>query len=116
MHLLISLLINTIAIVITAAVLPGVHLDGVMPALITAIVLGVINMFIKPIIILITLPLTILTLGLFILVINSLVILLAAAIVPGFTVDGFWWALIFSVVLWIVNSVLHEIESRIQHD
>ncbi len=116
MRLIVELLINAIAIIVTAYVLPGVQLDGFLNALVAAVILGVINTFIKPIIILFTLPLTLLTLGLFILVINSLVILITSAIVPGFKVDGFWWALLFSIVLWVVNSVLHQIESRLRSD
>jgi putative membrane protein len=113
MRIIIDLLINTIAIIISAYFLPGVHVADFVSALIAAAVLAVINTFIKPIFIILTLPLTILTLGLFILVINTIVILITSGLVPGFEVDGFWWALIFSLVLWVVNSVLHEIEARL---
>ena len=113
MHFIVDLLINTLAIILTAYVLPGVRVTDLTAAVIAALVLAVINTFIKPVIILVTLPLTILTLGLFILVINTLLILLVSALVPGFQVDGFLWAFLFSIVLWIVNSVLHTIESRL---
>ena len=102
----VRLLINTIAVFVTAYVLPGVHVNGLLTALIVAIVLAVINTVVKPILVVLTLPVTVLTLGLFLLVINALMVLLAAAIVPGFFVAGFWWALLFSVVLTLVNSVL----------
>jgi putative membrane protein len=87
-----------------------------MVALAVAIVLGLINTFVRPILIFVTFPLTIITLGLFILVINTLLILLAAAIVPGFAVDGFFWALLFGIVLWLVNSVLQAVESKLLGD
>src|SRR3954467_5236802 len=113
MHLIIDLLINTVAIIVTASVLPGVRVSHLIAAVITAVVLAIVNTFIRPVIVLITLPLTILTLGLFILIINSLLILLVSALVPGFKVDGFLWALLFSIVLWVVNAILHSVESRL---
>lgn len=76
-----------------------------MTALVLAVVLGVLNAFIKPIFVVLTFPITVLTLGLFALVLNALFILVAAAIVPGFQVDGFWWALIFSIVLSFINAI-----------
>lgn len=104
MSILINWLISAITILIAAYLLPGVHVATFTAALVTAVVLGIINLFIKPLLIILTLPITILTLGLFTLVINAVLILLASSIVPGFTVDGFWWALIFSIVLSIINS------------
>ncbi len=109
MSIIINWLVATIAIIISAYLLPGVRVAGFGSALVAAVVLGIINAFIKPILILLTLPINILTLGLFTLVINALIIILAADIVPGFKVDGFWWALAFSVVLSIVNTVLHQL-------
>ncbi|NJD39389.1 MAG: phage holin family protein [Geobacter sp.] len=107
MSLVINWVISGIAIVIAAYLLPGVKLQGgFKAALLTALVLGLINAFIKPVLSLLTLPLTILTLGLFSLVLNALLIMLVTKIVPGFQVQGFWWALAFSVVLTLVNWVL----------
>lgn len=106
MGVIISLIINTIAVFATAYILPGVTVDGVFAAFMTAIFLGVINTFLKPILQIIALPITILTLGLFALVINALLILLATTIVPGFHVDGFWTAFFFSIVLSMVNFFL----------
>lgn len=106
MSFLINWLISGLAIMITAYLLPGVRLSGFVAALLTAVVLGLINAFIKPVLSLLTLPLTILTLGLFSLVLNALLIMLAGKIVSGFHVAGFWWALAFSVVLALVNGVL----------
>ena len=106
MGILISWLVSTLAIIVTAYVLPGVHIESFFTALVTAVVLGIINSILKPILLLLTLPINILTLGLLTFVINALLVLLAAQIVPGFKVDGFWWALAFSIVLSIVNSFL----------
>ena len=106
MSFLLQWLVSGLAIIITAYLLPGVKLTGFFAALVTALILGLINAFIRPVLILLTLPLNILTLGLFTLVINALLIMLAAAIVPGFAVQGFWWALHFGLVLAIVNYAL----------
>lgn len=106
MGFLIQWVVSSLAIIITAYLLPGVAIEGFLAALVTALVLGLINAILRPILILLTLPLNILTLGLFTLVINTLLIILAATIVPGFAVQGFWWALLFGVVLAIVNFAL----------
>lgn len=112
MKTIIHWIIAAVAVAITAYLLPGVHITGVTAALIVAVVLGAINAFIRPILVILTLPLSIMTLGLFILVLNALLVLLAAAIVPGFMIDGFLWALLFGVVLAIVNSVIESFEDR----
>lgn len=109
MSILINWLVSAFAILVTAYLLPGVHVQSLTAALVAAVVLGVINAFIKPILIILTLPINILTLGLFTFVINALVIILTADIVPGFKVDGFWWALLFSIVLSLINSFLHKL-------
>ncbi|HKC14989.1 MAG TPA: phage holin family protein [Patescibacteria group bacterium] len=109
MSLLINWIVSALAILASAYLLPGVHVASFTAALVAAVVLGIINAVLKPILLILTLPINILTLGLFTLVINAVVILLAANLVPGFNVDGFWWALIFSVVLSIINSFLHTI-------
>jgi putative membrane protein len=106
MTFLIHWLIRAVAIIITAYLLPGVRLSGFAAALVTAVVLGLVNLLIRPLLLLLTLPLNILTLGLFTFVINALLILLTSAIVPGFTVTGFGWALLFSLVLSIINYLL----------
>jgi putative membrane protein len=106
MSLLVHWLIYAIAIVITAYLLPGVRLSGFSAALVAALVLGLVNTFIKPVLLLLTLPLNILTLGLLTFVINALLIMLTSSLVPGFVVTGFWWALLFSLVLSIINYAL----------
>jgi putative membrane protein len=109
MSFLFHWLIRALAIVITAYLLPGVRLSGFFAALVTALVLGLINTFIKPLLLLLTLPLNILTLGLLTFVINALLILLTSSLVPGFAVSGFGWALLFSMVLAIINYALGQI-------
>jgi putative membrane protein len=106
MNFLINWLISGFAVVIASYLLSGIRLSDFSAALITALVLGLINAFIKPVLSLLALPLTIMTLGLFSLVMNALLIMLTGKIVNGFQVAGFWWALAFSLVLTVVNSVL----------
>jgi putative membrane protein len=109
MEILIKWIISSLAILCTAYILPGVHINDFFTAFVLAIVLGIINAIFKPLIIILTLPITVLTLGLFTLIINALLILFAAAIVPGFKVDGFWWALLFSLVLSVINFFLGKV-------
>jgi putative membrane protein len=109
MKFLLKWLIGAVAIVITAYLLPGVTVISFGIALIAALVIGLINTFIKPILFFFTLPINILTLGLFTLVLNALLIMLADAIVAGFEISTFWWAILFSLVLSIVSSVLSQI-------
>ncbi len=109
MSYIISLLITALAVMVTAYLLPGVTIKSYGSAIIVALLIGLVNMIIKPIMVILTLPITILTLGLFLFVINALMILLVSALVPGFKVNGFIWALIFSIVLSFVNSILHWI-------
>lgn len=111
MNIIFHWIISAVAIMIAAYILPGVAISGIIAALVLAVILGAINAFIKPVLILLTLPITIITLGLFTLVINAGLILLADAIVPGFYVDGFWWAMLFALVLWLINSFFHSMEN-----
>jgi len=108
MRFLINWFLYAFAIVLTAWILPGVRLDGFFAALVTAAILGLVNGILRPVLFIFTLPLTILTLGLFIFVLNAFMVLLAAAIVPGFTVTGFWWAVLFSLVLSVFVYLLGE--------
>lgn len=105
MSFLISLLVNGLAVFITAYLLPGVQLENMLTAILVAAVLSLLNAIVKPLLILLTIPITFFTFGLFLLVINALIIMLASYLVPGFNVDGFWWALLFSVVLALVNAI-----------
>lgn len=110
MKTLIHFVVSTIAILITAYILPGVSVSGPLSAFVLAVVLGAINLILRPILILLTLPITILTLGLFALAINGLLVMLASYIVPGFTVDSFLWALLFGIVLAVVGWVLEVLD------
>ena len=106
MNIVLKLLISGIAVILTSYLLPGVHVDNFLYALLIAIVLAVLNGVLKPILIILTIPITILTFGLFLLVINALIILIASSIIPGFYVDGFWWALLFSIILSLISYLL----------
>ncbi len=112
MKIFISWFISAIAIAITAYLLPGISVDGVVAVLVLAVVLGAINTFIRPVLVVITLPLSIVTLGLFTLILNTLLIMLAAAIVPGVSIANFWWALIFGVVLALIHSFLKSFDKN----
>ncbi len=105
---LIHWIVSVVAILIAAYIVPGVHVT-LMGAIVVAIVLGVFNIFLKPIITVLTLPVTILTLGLFSLVINALLVMLADLLVPDFSIGGFWIAVLFSIVVSLVNGFFHII-------
>lgn len=112
MNFLIRLLVSALAAMLTAYLLPGVKIDNFITALILALVLAILNLLVKPVLIILTLPVTIVTLGLFLLVINAIIILFAAKLVSGFRVDGFWWALLFSIVMTVINSFMHGLASN----
>ncbi|MEQ6165616.1 MULTISPECIES: phage holin family protein [unclassified Ekhidna] len=109
MNILVKILLSSIAVIIASYLLPGVYVDDFITAVIVAVLLALLNSSVKPLLILFTIPLTVFTLGLFLLVINALIILMADAIVPGFEVYGFWWALIFSLLLSLINALLSDI-------
>ncbi|AEM70957.1 membrane protein of unknown function [Allomuricauda ruestringensis DSM 13258] len=109
MKLILRLLLNALAVVILSYVLPGVGVDSMMTAIIVAVVLSLLNFLVKPILIILTLPITILTLGLFLLVINAIIILLAANLIDGFHVTSFWWAILFSLLLAFLQAILQSI-------
>jgi putative membrane protein len=108
----VRLLLTALAILVTAYLLPGVHVSNFFWALLIAAVLALLNVTIKPLLILITIPITVFTLGLFLLVINAVIILLASAVIPGFTVEGFWWAVGFSLVLYLINAIFNNLASN----
>jgi len=101
-----TILINAVAVYITALILEGVQIKGFLTAIWVAVLLALVNAFLKPFIVLLTLPLTVLTLGLFILVINALLLMLVDALVEGMKIRSFAWAVIFSVLISIVNALL----------
>lgn len=112
MNILLSWLLNAVAVIIVAYLLPWVSVDSFWTALVVALVLGIINVFLKPILILLTLPINILTLGLFTFVINALLILLTDSLIDGFDVGGFWSALFFSIILAVVNGFLGQLKKE----
>lgn len=112
MHLIISILINTIAVLVTGYILPGIHISSFWTAVAVAIVLGIVNAILRPIIFILTLPINILTLGLFSFVIMGLLVYLVSAIVPGFKVDNFWWAILFAIIVALINWFLNSLAPR----
>lgn len=108
MNFVLKLLLSALAVVVLANILPGVTVDSFLTAIIVALVLSLLNFLVKPILIIFTLPITILTLGLFLLIVNALIILLADWLVHGFSVSSIWWALLFSLLLSLLNSILHS--------
>ena len=108
MKLVIRLLLNAIAVVVLAKLLKGIHVDNYTTAVVVAVVLSILNLIVKPILVLFTLPITFLTLGLFLVVINALMILLADKLIDGFVVSNFWWAILFSILLSILQSLLQS--------
>ena len=105
MTIILRLLFNALGLILIAEYVPGIHVEGLYPALIAALVLGVLNVIIKPILLILTLPITILTLGLFAFVINALLFQFAASFIQGFDVDSFWYALLGSVLMSIVSTI-----------
>lgn len=109
MKLLLSLITSTLGILIATYLLPHVWVHDVFTAILLAFVLAALNALIKPGLILLTLPATIFTFGLFLLVINAGIILLADYLIDGFKVDGFWWAFLFSLVLSVITGLLNSV-------
>lgn len=109
MNVIVKFLLSGLAVLLTAYILPGVHVEHYGYALLVAVLISVANVIVKPILVILTIPITILTLGLFLLVINAAIILLVDYFIPGFNVDGFWWALAFSLILSIFNSLFSDL-------
>lgn len=107
--LIIRLVVNALAVYLTSKLLPGIMVDDFVTAIIVAIVLGLVNTFIKPVLMLFTLPINLLTLGLFTWVINALMVMLVDYFVPGFAVDSFIWAILFSFVVTTIASILNKV-------
>lgn len=110
MNFIIKILVSGVAVLLGAYLLPGVAVSSIGTALVVALVLAVLNALVKPLLIILTIPITLLTLGLFLLVINAAIILMADGLVGGFVVDGFLWALLFSLLLsilsWMAESLI----------
>lgn len=113
MNFLVNMIIAAIAVAISSFLIPGIHVDGFFSALLVAVILSLLNRIVKPIIVLLTLPITVLTLGIFYLVINVMMVYLASSVLgSGFVVDGFFSALFFSIVLSVVNSILDSFAGK----
>jgi putative membrane protein len=116
MRFLLRLLLNGLAIMVAAWFVPGVRLAGVVPAIVAGIILGFVNALVRPVLLLLTLPFTLLTLGLFIFIVNAVCFALTAALVPGFDLSGFlaafFGALVVTMVSWLLNALLADNADR----
>ena len=116
--ILIRWLISTFSIMVTAYLLEGIHISGFLSAFFAAVILGILNAFFRPILLILTLPITILSLGLFTFVINALLLMMVSGVISGFTVDGFWTALfgslLISLVSWLLTSLINE-KGKVQY-
>lgn len=109
MRLLVSWVLNTLALFIVATVVPNFHYDSFVALAIAALVLGVLNTIVRPILFVLTFPLTVITLGLFLIVLNAIMLELTALLVPGFSIDGFGWALLGAILLAVVSLITNRI-------
>jgi putative membrane protein len=109
MKTILKILLTAVAVLVLAYVLPGVAVASYVSAIIVAVVLGLLRLIVKPILVVLTFPITIVTLGLFLLVINAFIIIMADYFIDGFSVKNFWWALIFSLLLSFLQSVFYSI-------
>jgi putative membrane protein len=108
MNFIMRIIVTSIVAFGLSYILSGVHIDTFWTAIVLAVVLAILNAIVKPILILLTFPITLVTLGLFLLVINAIIIEIADSLLKDFSVDSFWWALLFSLLLSIVTSVLYK--------
>ena len=111
MNILIQCLINALAVYATAHILSGIHIKSFGAAVLVALVLGLVNAVLRPVLVFLSIPFIIVTLGLFLLVINALLLQLSASIVGGFTIESFWWAvagsLVISLISWMLSSLFN---------
>jgi putative membrane protein len=112
MNFLVQLIISTLAVIITSKLLPGVEINSAITGILVAAVLSLLNTIVKPILVVLTIPITIFTLGLFLLVINAFIIMMTSHLVNGFKVDGFWTAFFFSIILSLVTSVFNMLSDK----
>jgi putative membrane protein len=113
---LLQSILSAVAVLFTAQILPGVQVSGILDALLVALVLSFLNTFLKPVLLILTIPVTLLTFGLFLLVINAIIIVVADALLDGFNVNGFGWALLFSLILSVINALLQSMTGLNQSD
>ena len=113
MSILVKWILSAVAVLIAAYILPGVAVANFWSALIVAVILALLNAILRPILVILTIPITVVTLGLFLLVINALIILLTDSLIAGFEVSNFWWALLFSLLISILGALFDDIAERI---
>jgi putative membrane protein len=111
MRLLARIVLLSIAVIVTSYLLPGVEIDSFFTALATALLIALLNTLVKPVLIILTIPVTIITFGLFLLVINASIIMMASSLLSGFHVNGFWYALLFSIILSGITAVMESMVS-----
>ncbi|HAF95973.1 MAG: hypothetical protein A2021_02830 [Elusimicrobia bacterium GWF2_52_66] len=109
MKMLINMLVSSLAVFVTARLLPGVTVDSFGTAIVVAVVLALVSVFLAPALLLLTLPINMLTLGMFTFVIIGGLVMITARVVPGFQVASFWWALVFALVLSVINAFFHGV-------
>ena len=112
MNFLLRILITAVVAFALSAVLRGIHIDSFWTAVVLSLVLAILNFLLKPLLIILTLPITIFTFGLFLFVINAIIVWVASDFVRGFRVDGFGWALLFSLLLSLLTSILYKDTKR----
>ncbi len=110
--LIIKWVFYALAVMFIAWIMPGISVNGFVSAMMVAVVLGLMNILIKPILTVITLPINVLTLGLFSLVLNALLLMLAGHIAPGFTVDGFWYAFFGAILMSLLSTAIYKLDDR----
>ena len=110
-NIIVRILLGALALYLVAELVPGIEVAGLWPAILAATVLGILNGLVRPVLVILTLPVTLLTLGLFLFVINAALFLLAAAFIDGFSVSGFWIALLGSVLVSIVTALGNKVLS-----
>jgi putative membrane protein len=103
-----KIIISALVAFVLSKILSGVHIDSIFTALIFAVVLAALDAVVKPVLVLLTLPVTVVTLGLFLFAINAIVILLASRLIDGIKIDGFWWAMLFSIILSIFDTAVQK--------
>lgn len=112
MKTLLQIILTGILVLLLSELLGGVYVTDFFTAIVVAALLALLNILVKPILLILTLPITVVTFGLFLLVINALIILMADGLIGGFSVDGFWWALLFSILLSFLQSIFFAVAER----
>lgn len=112
MKFILQLIVSTLAVFVSSLILPGVSVDSIFTAIVVAAVLAFLNSIVKPLLIILTIPITIFSFGAFLLVINAIIVLITVKIVDGFEVRNFWWALLFSIVLWLTTMIFESFDKN----